>query len=231
MVFAESRAVALNNNSNSIILTWTSSSFVPAWYPLKPLPSSGSQITVSASPEILIRNQGLELKPQDLTYRWFLDYQFQQSASGKGEQNFKFHTAGAKGTAIPVKVEICDDNGLILGEKSLRITFDKPTVQIHTLILHQPLGPALKNNLTIRAGENVTLIAVPYFFNITDGSQINFNWTANDEPVLGAPERTDILNIKTDKETPFGTVYDIVSQLKSKINQESALNQLIITVK
>ncbi len=229
MTFAESRAAALNNNSNSIILTWSSSSFAPAWYPLKPLPSSDSQITVSASPEILI--QGKNLTTQDLEYRWFLDYRLQNSASGRGQQDFIFFAAGTKGTDIPVKVEIHDDTGLILEEKSLKITLGEPTVQIHNLTSRQSPGPALKNNLTLPAGEDISLIAVPYFFNIAESSQINFNWIANNEPVMGAPERTDILNIKTDKATPFGTVYNIASRLKSIINQEFASKNLIITVK
>ncbi|MDP1629105.1 MAG: hypothetical protein Q8L57_00640 [bacterium] len=231
LVFAESRAVALNDNSNSIILTWSSSSFTPAWYPLKPLPSAGSQITVSASPENLIKEKELKLKPRDLTYRWSLNYRVQQSVSGKGKQDLNFVAAGTRGTDIPVKVEIRDDTGLILGEKSLKITLGEPTVQIHALTPRQSLGPALKSNLTVSPGEKVSLIAVPYFFNIDDASQIYFSWTVNDEPLLDFPERPDILEIKTDPETPFETVYNTISRLQSKISKEFASSHLIITVK
>lgn len=215
---------------NDIILTWSSSSFAPAWYPGKHLPSSGSQITVSASPEILIR--GTNLRPQDLTYRWFLDYRLQNAVSGKGQQDFSFTASGSKGAVINVKAEIYNPTGSLLGQKSLKITLAEPTVQIHRLLDNSFRGLAFKNSADLRPSQKISFIAAPYFFNITDTTQLEFRWRANDEPALGAAERPDILHLEIGSEIPVGAVYDLIATIQNNLQKnESALGFLKITIR
>ena len=215
---------------NDIILTWSSSSFAPVWYPGKHLPSSRSQITVSASPEILIQDGNL--KPQNLTYRWFLDYRLQAAASGQGQQDFSFIAGGSKGAEINVKAEIYNPAGVLLGQKSLKITLAEPSVQIHHLFENQFIGTAFKNAAEIQPGQNISFIAAPYFFNAANIEQLNFFWRANDESALGAAERPDILHLEVGSEIPVGAIYDLVATIQNNLlKNESALSFLRITIR
>lgn len=219
------------NAQNDIILTWSSSSFAPAWYPAKPLPSSGSQITVSASPEILL--QDTKLKPQDLIYRWFLDYRFQKAASGRGQQDFSFTARGDKGATINIKVEIQNPAGVLLGQKSLKIPLAEPTVQIHHFFENQGIGTVFKSVAEIPPGQIVNFLAAPFFFNATSPEQLNFSWRANNEPVLIDPsKRPDIVNLDIGPEIPVGATYDLVATVQNNLRpNEKASHFLRINIR
>lgn len=222
---------ASSTSDNGIILTWSSSSFVPLWYPGKPLPSSGSQITVSASPEILL--QGTNLRPHNLTYRWFLDYRLQNAASGQGQQDFSFIASGSNGTIINIKVEIYNPAGVLLGGKSLKITLAEPTVQIHHLFENQFIGTAFKNAAEIKPGQNISFIVIPYFFNIISSEQLDFLWHTNNNPVFPDPnKRPNIAHLEINPEMPLGSIYDLQVTIKNKFKEkESASNFLRINIK
>ena len=213
-------------NDADIILTWSSSSFAPAGYPGKHLPSSGSQIIVSASPEILLR--GTNLKPQDLTYRWFLDYRLQSAASGQGQQDFSFAASGSKGTTINIKVEIQNPAGVLLGQKSLKITLAEPTVQIHHLFENQFIGTAFKNAAEMPPGQKINFIAIPYFFNIAGAAQIDFSWRANNQPIFPDPrKRPDIAHLEIDSEMPPGAIYDLVAAVQNNIRKNETASAFL----
>ncbi len=159
----------------NITLTWSTDTYVPPDYPGKALPVKGSVIEVAA-------NVGSrEVNPQELNYRWFLNGHLQKEQSGKEKSVLRVPVKWTSGNEYSVRIELRNEEKDLLSSAYLNIGIVQPQVVIQpiinegTLPLESSIFSIVKK-YQISAEQETGLIARPYFFNIKDVNELNFNW-------------------------------------------------------
>ncbi len=158
----------------SITLTWSTDVYVPTNYPGKALPSQESMIEVVANIDWLTGQ--LETNLQELNYQWFLDGQLQKKDSGQDKQIFRFKTSQSLNQQYLIKVLIRDNQNNFLGYSPLlSLKTAEPEVVLKTDIFPRKLS-RLTSQYQIKANQEVKFTAQPYFFNIQNLNELNYQW-------------------------------------------------------
>ena len=160
-----------------ILLTWKSSSYAPADFGGKIMPTSNSLITASA--ELIDNGKIADVSKQNVY--WYQDNNFIDG--GIGKQRISFSAPGVFGGSISLRVEFPNySKGGQLKTVDVRIV--KPEAVIESSL---PSGKFSSSPLK--------LTAIPYFFNTDSPAHLNFAWNINGQSPTGA-ENPQILNVK-----------------------------------
>jgi len=166
-----------------VTLAWSADSYIPPGYPGKALPARGSFIEVAAHID------SKEINPREVIYNWFLGDHFQEAGSGQGKQVFRFGTEGSLRTRYFAKVEIKNKEGALLAFSSyLPIELQEPQIVLRPSGYLLKLEPTLliSPKYQISTNQEMEFIAQPYFFNINQINELNYNWS------LGRKEAAEI---------------------------------------
>lgn len=169
IVPAHSRTPAID-----LSLTWSTDTYVPADYPGKALPTRGSIIEVVAT--VSWPAEAQKISPQELIYDWFLDEDFQKANSGQGKQVFRFNIGDNIFHQYSIRTEVKDAQGAILSSSHLSLKPVEPEIVLETKIAILE-SPNLIPKYQVSANQEVKFIAQPYFFNIREINDLNYNWT------------------------------------------------------
>jgi len=176
--------------ADQVILTWQANNFYPADYEGKAQATPGSSIHVAA--EVIKNGQFLDLSGSTST--WYVDENFQNREQGLKELVF---TAGGRG----------------IDSHFVRVTITTQTDSYEAAIkipLAKPQAVILNNKLTatVKPNSEVTLQAIPYFWNIDSLQNLVFTWQVNLEREqtrtnqltikVGEPKFEDQKNIRVD---------------------------------
>ena len=206
-------------------LTWSSDSYVPPGYEGKALPARGGLIKVHALPV-----KKLTTNPDFLYYRWLLDGKLVYSAQGQGKSTLSFRATKWGGDSYEVACQILDSQDNVLWRSSLAIRVASPQV----LLKLEDSSYALKNSLLAKTGENLTLIALPFFFRAADLAGLSFSWQL-DSATLASPDEKnpDQLTIKIPAAALPESVFKTLSlAVKNKLDQlQQFALELIIEIK
>jgi len=183
--------------SGSVILSWHANTFYPADFFGKPEAVNQSTITLRAE----MISDG---KIQDLSkarIAWYLDESLYENGVGIKETTFTVTKRSGQRYLVRGVIAIDDE----VHESSIIIPISKPKVVIEFPSLENKIGP----------GETVTLISVPYFFNASSLSDLNFSWAINGKKETLEKENSLTLNIGT----PISENQRTVS-IQSTVNNE-----------
>jgi len=156
-----SKTNAQTNDAN-IILTWSAKNFYPVDFIGKPLPTHGTRVFVSLE---VVRDG----KPTDITsspISWYVDGDFIESTVGEKTFSFFAKKTSTGGQIIRVKTQ--NNNSPI--ESSITI----PVIQPETVVE----VPYFSN--IVSSGQEISLKAIPYFFNNSSLDQLLFIWQFGD---------------------------------------------------
>lgn len=145
-----------------VTLTWSTNTYVPLDYPGKSLPTRESVIEVVAN----IDSQ--ETNPQTLTFNWFLDNKIQKNNSGLGKDVFSFKLSTNINKEYGVRVEIGDKTDNLITLSHVYIKLVEPEISLGI----PPEYQAPDN-------QEIEFTAQPYFFNINDINELNYDWSLN----------------------------------------------------
>lgn len=201
-VFAITNAHAQTATSPQFLVSWkTTGSYVPSFYTGKALPSYGSKIT--ASFELVLNGKVLNL--QDQTIYWYLDQIL--VGGGAGAQQVIFSPLGTPPDSLSLQIVLPSYNGVYLTH-TVQIPFVTPEAVIYAPYPNKAFST---NPLSIKA--------LPFFFNATSSSNLNFTWSVNGQAgsTNENPQEADIvlpkglssgstLDITLNAENPFGSV-------------------------
>lgn len=177
MVSAQSQT-----NQPEVTLTWSTNAYTPVNYPGKALPTINSQVEVAAN----LDNQSIN--PEDLVYNWFLNNSFQKEASGLGKSVFKFKFKESFSRKYTLQLKIKNKQGQSIAISSiLYLKAVQPKVILQTENPDYQFSP----------GEQSIITAQPYFFNIKDIQDLDYNWTLDGEsPQQTNPSQPNLLILK-----------------------------------
>ena len=204
-------------------LTWTTDTYTPINYQGAALPSKGSNIEVA----VQFNSQGFN--PQDLTFNWFLNNNIQKESSGKNKQVFKFNIGESITKKHFVKVEIMDING-----SNIEISDNLLLKAYEPEIILRAKNPPLKfsNQYQFSDDQEIEFTAQPYFFNINNISELNYQWKFGSDIALQIDDinlNNFILKVgKLDK--IFEQILQVLVENKNNLIQRTQAKTKIILI-
>jgi hypothetical protein len=179
-------------SSPTFLMTWsTTGSYIPSFYQGKALPTYGSKITASFE---LISPQGKILNLSGQTIYWYVNDAL--VGGGAGVQQVTFPPIGDAPNSMNLRVTIPNYNGAFLIH-AITIPMVLPEAVIYA---PYPNGEFSQNPLTVQA--------LPYFFNISNPSDLSYTWSVNNQTGSNT-ENPETADITLPQGTQSGTGVDV----------------------
>lgn len=203
IVTAESKEVkkSVILKTGDVDLVWESSGYIPPLFKGKALFAYQNGIKVTAIPH-LSGASGKEIDPKTLVYKWTKNDKVMQDQSGYGKQTFTFVEELPR--PIEIEVIVTTRDGGEQGRALVTLEQGNPSLLFYE---EDPLygvfyNKAIKNRFTLKK-EEVSILAVPYFFSNVGGenSPITYSWSINNllQPDIST-NRSITLRSKEDSE-------------------------------
>lgn len=199
-------------------------SYTPAFYEGKALPGEGSLIKIVALP--IIFESGSRLSPTSLSYSWYVNGEFKESASGAGKQSF-LDSLDYLTDSTTVKVLVRSPRGNT-AEKSITI-YPAPVLPI--LYQYDEVLGTLHTKPFVRRMElskDITLVLEPFYLSTKrslDASAL-FGWYIDGLPVT--PEEKTMLSLRPTKDAVGSRKLSIVVENSKRILQKARTDIEII---
>ncbi|MDE2019659.1 MAG: hypothetical protein KGJ13_04940 [Patescibacteria group bacterium] len=194
------------------LLTWAAqNSYIPPDYAGKALPNQGSKITASVA---LVGANGQLVNIKNQTIYWYLNDAF--VGGGIGMQTVTLTPFAGAPAYMTLKVELPDYNGNLLAH-SIQIPVIKPKAVIEI----QHVNGQFSSNPLVLTG-------TPYFFNITDPSQLSYQWSVNGQTPSSA-ENPETLQVNLSQGTPSNSVFAITLSITNPTDAMSAADSTNLT--
>ncbi len=196
--FSEAAAHAQAAPSPTFLITWeTTGSYIPSFYQGKAFPTYGSKITASVE---LISAQGKTLNLSGKTIYWYANDNL--IGGGPGIQTITFPPIGDAPNSLALRVTIPNYNGAFLIHQ-ITIPMVLPRV---VLLAPYPNGQFSQNP--------VNITAIPYFFNVSDPSNLSYTWSVNGQNGSSA-ENPEEAQITLPQGTQPGTALSVALSVKN----------------
>ncbi|HAO64782.1 TPA: hypothetical protein DCQ44_02240, partial [Candidatus Taylorbacteria bacterium] len=162
-------------------LLWQASSYVPPFYQGKALYPHQGVIIFTAVPSVSA-SKSIVSSANSYVYTWKKDGDTLGDYSGFGKNTFAL-----QGTIISrpftIEVSISSTDGVSLGAASVTINPRSPQIAFYE---NNPLLGVLYNknisSFTMQ-GKELSVTAVPFFFNTQPAGNLQFAWTMNNSPI------------------------------------------------
>jgi hypothetical protein len=199
--------------SNNLVLSWSANTFVPSDYPGKSLPTYGSlvDLTVDAA-----SSAG---KTEGLNFIWFLNGDKQIFSSGKNQSEFIFRVSASAGASISIGVQVQDDNGNTVAGMATAIPVVSSEVILYSDKSSSGYGSQSRNSIQTAPGQEVQLLAAPYFFNVGSPKELEYQWIFEGKPVIKV-EDAEYFSLKIDEGTLGSSI-----QKELSVNVENPKNR------
>ncbi len=171
-------------------------STAPLFYKGKKLPAEESLIRISAIPNFTTSN-GMTISADNAVYLWKRNKVLIPNSGGYGKKSILIQHNPLRSSEL-ISVHVSDKNNNQNADRELSIPLYDPVIHFYEQPYHQPnLSRALDNGFIMR-GETTNIIAVPYFFSLSDNSWSDntITWRLNkDELTITDPENPLLLTI------------------------------------
>jgi hypothetical protein len=161
------------------ILWQANDSYVPPFYKGKAMPSEGSDIKVVAVPEI--REGGVMVSPENMTYDWQKDYNNDASGGGYGK-NYYIYTNDYLESSNTISVTASTVDQLFSSSANVTIA---PTSPIISFYLKNPVLGVTWDNALVNGSlikDEDVVFAAPYFISPKNimNPELTWEWLIND---------------------------------------------------
>ena len=194
-------------------LTWRAATYIPAEYNGRALPTPGSNVVVAID---VIHNG----KPMDLsqeTIYWYISGSYIAGGRGLARTAITIPDIISQ-NQISIRVSLPETLG------GLARTITIPVALPQTVITVLPPDPAANRDLSF------DVQARPYFFTVNDPSQLNFNWTVNNQAPSSFNDPMH-LHINIPQGTATGSKLNVRLKVENLAHAfEVAVRELILTV-
>ncbi len=178
-----------------VYLVWEADTSVPPLYRGKALYSLGSQLTVTAFPQVVVN--GATLSSNNLSFQWKRGGEPVAAQSGKGRNTLTFAGNQLKtGEVVSVDVLFGD---VLVARSSVAIPAADPLIVLYP---RDPLRGVMFDQALPRAvsltGREITVQAVPYFFSnesLQNGA-LTYQWTLNNNTTSGPDAAEGTLTLR-----------------------------------
>jgi len=176
-------------------MLWEARTSVPPWYKGKALYTAGSELAITALPQVIYR--GASVPANSLSFQWKRNNKPVTQSSGKGKNIFTFKGDQLlKVESVSVDVQV---NGITVGKGSISIPSSAPQVIFYQ---RDPLRGVLYDNALINSvslvDKEITLQAEPFYFakSSLKAGAVPFEWTLNNKTTVGPDTASGILTLR-----------------------------------
>ncbi len=196
----------------------------PFWYMGRKLPAPRGVVRITAFPTLTGTYQNSS--PKRLLYTWKVDGSDAVALSGIGASTYVFRLPKSPAETVRVQVSISDPRGTYSAQSSINVGSEKSRITVYSNQSHSIARKSVISSLSMRAGEKIGLIAIPY--NVSTESVLEYSWDSSGKaiPNTGGAGNTIQLSMPT---TP--TFYNITASFLNTHNVfERASSQLKLIV-
>lgn len=170
----------------NIDLMWESNSYVPPFYKGKALHAQQGVLKIVAVPEFI--KNGKAVPPENLVYEWSNETEVYQNQSGYGK-NVLLLSGSILGREENIDVLVTDPVSGMVAQAFVQIAPVKPEISFYK---NDPyygyiFDTALPNFFDLK-GEEIAMIAAPYYMSKEREGSLVYNWRLNGKSV---PELND----------------------------------------
>ena len=219
-LFEDSENIETEINLKTLELYWSADTYAPFGYQGRTLPTQGSLITINADLKVAGGD------PKNLTYSWFLDEVFQEAKSGYGKDSFQFGIRRTNGASHTVLLKIFNESRSFYVEKSISIPITNPEVVVYYKNSSKANLPyiASAKNFEVVSNQEISFLALPYFFNVKSIKDLEFEWTLGEKSAKESSLVANIFGLKIINKEIGGLLEE---NLKVIATNKSQLNQVI----
>lgn len=198
------------------LVSWQTNSFAPSWYQGKNFPTTGSQIIVKFD----LIDGGKIADLSKTAIRWYInDNLVMNEKNGLGIKTYAFFAKDYAGAKTNVRISIPNYKGSVLDD-----VFDISVVNPE-VVMNAPYPDNL-----ISTGK-LDLEAMPFFFNVSNMSNLSFSWAANNKPTTIVGNSLLSLNIDAGP-VSGGSAIDLGILVKNIVNDlETASKSIKLIIK
>lgn len=168
-------------------------SYTMPFYKGKPFLIGEGVVKIVAIPDIII--EGVRIQTKDLTFKWSKDDSVLGLNSGKGK-NYVVINSAIPVRDININLQVLDDNGVILAEKSKTIILNSPKILFYE---NNPLygilyNKAINDSYFLGTREELKITAKPFSFSFSKDTseEASFLWYVNDNYVAPVGKNNEI---------------------------------------
>jgi len=216
------RSITLS--AGEVDLLWQGETYVPPFYKGRKLWTKQSQITLVAIPHIILSN-GERIDIKSLIYRWTKDETVLGNSSGVGKNSLKLFDSIL---SLPqtIQVDILTDKNTVVASASINLVPQTVSVLIYE---DNPLYGFLFNkevgsNFILKSKE-VSFVAFPFFFSVTNKNAPSLVYTWNNRSVVS--ETSNRVTFRAPDNTTGTSKISIGIQNENKILQTSTKNFIV----
>lgn len=218
------------NRVVDVIMDWQASSYSPVWYHGRKLPSAGSEIKIGLTPLDKERSS-------EYVYLWSINDNTLKDWSNEREFIFKMENIDVTiDVSIGEREDIKTFVGTKVGERIniiKRLSYDLLLAEPE-LILYSENNNFLTylDHINSFTGKTIKFSAAPFFFNIKNINQLNFNWSVFNKQVSGEDLSPDklFLVLNDSLKGKSSSISTYVNQ-PGRLGQSQSSNNILINVK
>lgn len=173
----------------SVDMILESDGVVPPFYKGKNIFTHQNQLTIVAVPHI-IGNNGAEINPKTLVYKWKKNGSVIESALGYGKNTYTFE-GSLISRPMNISVEITSDQGV--GYGSIYITPSDPFILFYKKdpIYGIQFQKALEASEPLNNSKEITILATPYFIDLGGyvSNSLMYKWAINGKQIQDDGQR------------------------------------------
>ena len=162
---------------------------VPPFYKGKNIFTHQNQLTIVAVPHI-IGNNGAEINPKTLVYKWKKNGSVIESALGYGKNTYTFE-GSLISRPMNISVEITSDQGV--GYGSIYVTPSDPFILFYKKdpIYGIQFQKALEASEPLNNSKEITILATPYFIDLGGyvSNSLMYKWAINGKQIQDDGQR------------------------------------------
>jgi len=224
VVMQDNKKIAENSilvSSYSVSLVWSANTYVPPEYEGKALPVRGSQITVTAIPNI----KGFD--PSELVYTWYLNAD-SKLRNIMGQDEFSFPVSISADSFL-VFVDVSTPSGAVTVRQTLNIPVVRPSVLIYQK-RSAGMSESASSNIFISPGETQNFIAKPYNFKAGNSLDFDYIWEFVNKTTEGLRKNPETLVLKIPDDSGYGQRYLTVTASNLKNSSERAQKDISVNI-
>ena len=184
--------VAFGQTSSGVDIIVEPSSYIPQLYKGKPLFASQGTARIIAVPNIFVN--GRKVSSKNLIFKWTKDDTVISSDTNTDSITIN---GSVPIRDINIDVQVLDSSGNILAENSRLISVNNPKILLYenNSLYGVLLNRALVGNYSLGNKEELSVVAKPYFFDITGqaGDDIDYKWSVNGNPFSSSDKKNELI--------------------------------------
>lgn len=193
--------------------------YTPLFYRGSSFASPGSTVEIYAHPHLY--SGGSKISPKNLIYEWYVGDSKAGSQSGQGRNKLILNTADAGNVSYDVRLIVSSAGGSVSSQKNIRIKSQNPEVLFYETNSLTGRGRFANNIFNLAAGNNMSIIAEPYFFNIPSLGRAVITWSTNNSAIENTADNPRILEVAAPQESFSSTNFGFSMEDKKTIYQRA----------